>query len=63
MENKSAIPSGAFQQSFQLFEQFAEAAVGWNIGFRQLFSRCTLEHAFRDNFDLSPAAYRTNTPC
>ena len=36
MENKSGIPFGAYRQSFELFEQFAEAVMGWDIGFRQL---------------------------
>jgi hypothetical protein len=36
MNNESDIPIVALRQSFQLFEQFAETAVGWDVGFRQL---------------------------
>ena len=36
VKNKSEVPFGAYRQSFELFEQFAEAAMGWDIGFRQL---------------------------
>jgi hypothetical protein len=36
VENKSDVPFWARRQSFELFEQFAEAATGWDIGFRQL---------------------------
>lgn len=36
MKKESEIPYGRSRNAFELFEHFAEAALGWDVGFRQL---------------------------